>query len=39
LATYLGHREPRSTYTYLTAAPELLAQAADRLEAAQAVNR
>jgi integrase/recombinase XerD len=39
LATYLGHREPRFTYTYLTAAPELLAQAADRLEAAQAVNR
>jgi integrase/recombinase XerD len=39
LATYLGHREPRFTYTYLTAAPELLAQAADRLEAAQAVNQ
>lgn len=39
LATYLGHREPRFTYTYLTAVPELLAQAADRLEAAQAVNR
>ncbi len=39
LATYLGHREPRFTYTYLTAAPELLAQAADRLEATQAVTR
>jgi integrase len=39
LATYLGHREPRFTYTYLSAAPELLGQAADRLEAAQAVNR
>ena len=25
LSTYLGHREPRSTYWYLSAAPELLA--------------
>jgi len=39
LATYLGHREPRFTYTYLTATPELLAQAAARLEGAQAVRR
>jgi integrase len=39
LSTYLGHREPRFTYTYLSAAPELLAQAAYRLEAAQAVRR
>ncbi len=39
LATYLGHREPRFTYTYLTATPELLAQAAARLEAAPAVRR
>jgi integrase/recombinase XerD len=39
LATYLGHREPRFTYTYLTATPELLGQAAARLEAAQAVRR
>ncbi|MGE5828178.1 MAG: tyrosine-type recombinase/integrase [Micromonosporaceae bacterium] len=39
LATYLGHREPRSTYTYLTATPELLAQAAARLEATQAVDQ
>jgi integrase len=38
LATYLGHREPRFTYTYLTATPELLAQAAARLEIAQAVR-
>jgi integrase len=34
LSTYLGHREPRSTYWYLSAAPELLALAAGRLEAA-----
>lgn len=32
LATYLGHRDPRSTYWYLTAAPELLILAAQRLE-------
>jgi integrase/recombinase XerD len=32
LSTYLGHREPRYTYTYLTAVPELLAIAAERLE-------
>lgn len=31
LATYLGHRDPRSTYWYLSAAPELLALAAGRL--------
>jgi integrase len=35
LATYLGHRDPNSTYWYLSAAPELLALAAGRLEAAQ----
>jgi integrase/recombinase XerD len=35
LSTYLGHREPRSTYGYLTATPELLGYAAARLEAAQ----
>lgn len=34
LSTYLGHREPRHTYWYLTAVPELLAAAAGRLEAA-----
>lgn len=31
LATYLGHTDPRSTYWYLTATPELLALAAGRL--------
>ena len=40
LSTYLGHRDPRSTYWYLSAAPELLAHAARRLEAgSQAVVR
>jgi integrase/recombinase XerD len=34
LSTYLGHRDPRFTYRYLSAAPELLALAAGRLEAA-----
>jgi integrase/recombinase XerD len=38
LATYLGHHEPRFTYWYLTATPELLGQAAARLEAVQAVT-
>lgn len=32
LSTYLGHRDPRSTYWYLSAAPELLALAAARIE-------
>lgn len=32
LSTYLGHRDPRSTYWYLSAAPELLALAAGKLE-------
>lgn len=32
LSTYMGHVEPSSTYWYLTAAPELLALAAERLE-------
>jgi integrase len=32
LSAYLGHRDPRSTYWYLSAAPELLALAAARLE-------
>jgi len=36
LSTYLGHRDPRSTYWYLSAAPELLALAAGRLEAGAA---
>jgi integrase/recombinase XerD len=34
LSTYLGHVSPSSTYWYLTATPELLAPAADRLERA-----
>ena len=32
LSTYLGHREPRNTYWYLSAVPELLACAANRLD-------
>jgi integrase len=32
LSTYLGHVSPASTYWYLTAAPELLALAGQRLE-------
>jgi integrase len=32
LSTYLGHVHPKDTYWYLTAAPELLQLAADRLE-------
>jgi len=35
LSTYLGHRDPICTYWYLSAAPELLALAAGRLQAAQ----
>jgi integrase len=35
LSTYLGHRDPRSTYWYLSAAPELLALAAGKLEQSQ----
>lgn len=38
LSTYLGHREPRYTYRYLTATPELLGHAARLLEADQAVR-
>jgi integrase/recombinase XerD len=37
LSTYLGHRDPRSTYWYLSAAPELLALAAGRLELSRLV--
>jgi integrase/recombinase XerD len=32
LSTFLGHVKPASTYWYLSATPELLALAADRLE-------
>lgn len=38
LATYLGHREPRYTYHYLSAAPELLGHAARLLEHDRAVR-
>lgn len=34
LATYLGHVDPKHTYWYLSAAPELLHLAGDRLERA-----
>jgi len=33
LATYLGHADPAASYWYLSAAPELLALAAQRLQA------
>lgn len=39
LSTYLGHREPRFTYRYLTGSPELLSHAAARLDAISAVPR
>jgi integrase/recombinase XerD len=39
LSTYLGHAEPRYTYSYLSAAPELLAYAARLVDDAQAVWR
>jgi hypothetical protein len=32
LSAYLGHVEPKDTYWYLSAVPELLAIAADRAE-------
>lgn len=32
LSTYLGHTEPANTYWYLSAAPELMALAGERLE-------
>lgn len=35
LSTYLGHADPGASYWYLSAAPELLALAAQRLEANQ----
>lgn len=38
LSTYLGHQEPRFTYRYLSATPELLGHAAARLDAAQEVG-
>ena len=33
LSTYLGHADPKNTYWYLSAAPELMALAAQRLDA------
>lgn len=39
LSTYLGHREPSSTYWYLSAAPELLALAAARQHTAWSAAR
>jgi integrase/recombinase XerD len=33
LSTYLGHSDPRHTFWYLSAAPELMALAGQRLEA------
>ena len=39
LSTYLGHRDPVSSYWYLSAAPELLAHAARLLDDAGAVTR
>lgn len=37
LSTYMGHANPAATYWYLTATPELLALAAERLEVADMV--
>ena len=39
LSTYLGHREPRYTYRYLSATPELLGHAAALLEANERAMR
>ena len=39
LSTYLGHREPASTYWYMSAAPELLARAAARQDTAWSAAR
>jgi integrase/recombinase XerD len=35
LSTYLGHSDPKDTYWYLSAVPELLFLAAERLERAE----
>jgi integrase len=39
LSTYLGHTGPEATYWYLSAAPELLTLAAERLQSAQGEKR
>src|SRR5712691_9937233 len=38
-STYLGHIDPSATYWYRSAAPELLALAAERLESVDGVLR
>ncbi len=38
LSTYMGHIEPGYTYWYLSASPELLSLAADRLQTSQGVR-
>jgi integrase/recombinase XerD len=38
LSTYMGHVDPAATFWYLSAAPELLALAAERLEHATALS-
>ncbi len=38
LATYLGHVSPASTYWYLTAIPELLALASERVRSSQSIG-
>jgi integrase/recombinase XerD len=39
LSSYLGHVSPADTYWYLSAAPELMALAAERLEMASGPGR
>ena len=39
LSTYLGHVSPADTYWYLSASPELMALAAERLDAHFGDNR
>ncbi|MGH2884996.1 MAG: tyrosine-type recombinase/integrase, partial [Solirubrobacteraceae bacterium] len=39
LSTYMGHVDPAATFWYLSAAPELLALAAERLEQATGERR
>jgi hypothetical protein len=39
LSTYMGHVVPANTYWYLSAAPELLAFAAQRLDTAEGDHR
>lgn len=38
LSTYLGHVKPQSTYWYLSATPDLLALAADRLASSEVIE-